>query len=69
MWRTHTRTLIIVSHALAHRTSFFDDRTRTRTRTFFYDYTVAALKSALFLQRSQYIDLDFYVLKKSLKGH
>ena len=38
VWRTHTRTLIIVSHALAHRTSFFDDRTRTRTRTFFYEY-------------------------------
>ena len=29
VWRTHTRTLIIVSHALAHRTSFFDNRTRT----------------------------------------
>ena len=34
VWRTHTRTSIIVSHALSHRTSIFDDRTRTRTRTF-----------------------------------
>ena len=29
--RTHTRTSKIVSHALAHRTSIFYDRTRTRT--------------------------------------
>ena len=33
--RTHTRTSIIVPHAHPHRTSIFDDRTRTRTRTFF----------------------------------
>ena len=31
VWRTHTRTSIIFSHALAHRTSSFDNRTRTRT--------------------------------------
>ena len=31
VWRTHFRTFIIVSHALAHRTSIFDNRTRTRT--------------------------------------
>ena len=31
MWRTHTRTSIINSHALSLRTSIFDDRTRTRT--------------------------------------
>ena len=30
VWRTHFRTFIIVSHALAHRTSIFDNR------TFFY---------------------------------
>ena len=29
--RTHTRTLIIATHAHPHRTSYFDDRTRTRT--------------------------------------
>jgi hypothetical protein len=40
VWRTHTRTLIIFSHALSHRTSFFCDRTRTRTRTFSYPDTV-----------------------------
>ena len=34
VWRTHTRTSIIDPHALPHRTSIFDDRTRTRTRTF-----------------------------------
>ena len=31
VWRTHTRTSIIDPQALSHRTSFFDDRTRTRT--------------------------------------
>ena len=34
VWRTHTRTSIIDPHALPHRTLIFDDRTRTRTRTF-----------------------------------
>ena len=34
VWRTHTHTSIIDPHALLHRTSIFDDRTRTRTRTF-----------------------------------
>ena len=29
VWRMHTRTLIIVSHALAHHTSIFDDCTHT----------------------------------------
>jgi hypothetical protein len=36
VWRTHTRTLIIIPHALSHRTSIFDDRTRTRNRTFLH---------------------------------
>ena len=34
VWRTHTRTSIIDPHALSHRTSIFDDHTRTRTLTF-----------------------------------
>ena len=38
--RTHTRTLMIISHALPHRTSIFDDRTRTRTFLHFLDYFV-----------------------------
>ena len=36
--RTHTRTSIIVSHALAHRTSIFDNRTRTRTFSYYIPY-------------------------------
>ena len=46
VWRTHTRTLIIFSHSLAHRTSFFDDRTHTRTCTFSYPYTVKSQEEA-----------------------
>ena len=34
VWRTHTRTSMIDPHARPHRTSIFDNRTRTRTRTF-----------------------------------
>ena len=31
VWRTHSRTFIIVSHTLAHHTLISDNRTRTRT--------------------------------------
>ena len=34
--RTHSRTSIIVPHALVHAPQVFDNRNRTRTRTFFY---------------------------------
>jgi hypothetical protein len=34
VWRTHVRTSKIVPNALPHAPQFFEDRTRTCTRTF-----------------------------------
>ena len=51
--RTHIRTLKIVSHALSHAPQIFDDRTRTRTRTFLYYINGTSFKSPN-LQLSKY---------------
>ena len=70
VWRTHFRTFTIVSHVLAHRTSVFDNR--TRTRTFFY-YIVNS--QAVDWSSNQFLTIfgvllikTFYYLRLAIKG-
>jgi hypothetical protein len=54
VWRTHTRTLIIISHALAHAPRFFDDRTRTCTFFYMIYFMAPSLKAQSFSYRNMH---------------
>ena len=63
VWHMHTRTSIIVLHALAHRTSIFDDRTRTRSCTFSKNKCSFTALSKFCLFLIYYWEYSHYIIK------